>query len=241
MKRTFGVAALLALLGAGAMSTTAMAQCGTGPMVILKTASFAYETGTPVGSPYVSAAGNVLTIVGLVQSFCAPFLDLNALMPASEFTVVYTGLTSLGTTHPLASFWNTNYGSGTFQIWQGTPPNAPTSAAAMPALPSVSIPGVYQDGTLILSGTITGFNIGVSQSGTNPASGSYRGDFTFTGGSLYSRVASTPSVVGQGLLCVSGCLPSAGGYSGQVDGKIDTPPPTAALGSTWGALKMLYR
>jgi hypothetical protein len=239
MKRIFGVAAFLAIVGTGALNTTAMAQCsvtpGTGPMVILNTATFAYETGAAVTAPYVSTAGNGLNVVGLVQSFCSPFLDLNALMPASEFTVVYTGLTSLGTTHPLSSVWTTNYGSGTFAIYQDTPPNAPTTAAGMPA-PGASPPSSYTDGTLILSGTITGFNITA-----NSVNASYVGTFTFTGGSLYSRVAGTGGINGNGNVCISGCLPPVGGYSGQLTGKIDNPGITAAAGSTWGALKILYR
>jgi hypothetical protein len=215
MIRKIGVAALLGLMAMGAFASTAGAQCGTGPSIILNTATFGFEAPSAVTAPYVSPAGNTLTVLGLVQSFCAPFADLNAQDPNTEYTLVITGLTSGGTTHPISSLWVTSYTGGTFAIYQDSPRNAPTSAA----------------------GTLSGYNLQAFSSGA----GSYSANATFTGGTLYSRVAGTGPVIMQGALCAnSGCLPPAGGYSAQFDGKFDTPV-TPTQKSTWGSLKILYR
>ena len=243
MKRTFGVAALLGLLTTGALATSAQAQCGTGPMIILNTATFAYETPNPVAFPYISPANNSLTVVGLVQQFCFPFLDQDPSDPTLEYSVVYSGLTSLGTsmtTVGSTNIYTTNYTTGAFTIYKDSPRNAYYSASAMPANPpNATVPANYQDGTPILSGSLANFRVQVTKTGSNPPNGSHRADATFTGGTLYSRVAGTGPTLEQGNWCVFGCLPPAGGYSAQLDGKFDTPA-TAAHGSTWGAIKLLY-
>ena len=237
MVRKIGVAVLLGMLSVVALSTTAGAQCGTGPSIILNTATFGIEAPGAVTAPYVSPAGNSLTMLGLVQSFCTPFADLDASSSTTEYTLVVTGLVSTGTGHPFPSLWITGYTGGTFTIYQDSPRNAPTSAAAMPAASDASIPGLYTGGVAILSGTLSGYNIN-AQAGGN---GGWSANATFTGGTLYYRVAGSGPVVMQGALCaVSGCLPPAGGYSAQFDGKFDTPV-TATEKSTWGSLKLHYR
>ena len=239
MIRKIGVAALLGLMATGVFASIAGAQCGTGPSIILNTATFGIEGPTAVTPPYVSTAGNQLIMVGLVQSFCAPFADLNASDPGTEYTLVVTGLISGGTTHPIPNLYATSYTGGTFTIYQGSPRNAPTSAAAAPAATYPTVPSEYTDGgaIAILSGTLSGFNVTMQTNGA----GGYAANATFTGGTLYSRVAGTGPVIMQGAMCaVSGCLPPAGGYSAQFDGKFDTPV-TPNLKSTWGTLKLLYR
>jgi hypothetical protein len=243
MKRNFGVAALLGLLSAGALTTSAHAQCGTGPVIILDPATFAYETPGAVTAPYISPLGNTLTIVGLVSQFCSPFLDLNTLaVTDSENTIVLGNLVSLGTNPPVTvgstKFYVTNYAGGTFSLYQQQPRNAPTSAAGMPALPSPSIPAVYQDGTLLLTGNLSGFALTVSQTGTNVPVGSSVATATFTGGSLYSRVVNQQMRVAL-TWSLAGTLPPNPGYSAQIVGKFDTPQ-TGVHNSTWGALKQLY-
>ena len=243
MNRKIGAAVLTGALAAAAFASTAQAQCGTGPMIIFNTASFAYEKPSPVGSPYISPAGNRLVVVGLVQKFCAPFLDLNATSPDTEFTFVLDTLVSPGTTITFngpTTIYETIYGSGNIRVFRNTPRNAPQSAAAMPGNPpNAAVPANYLDGEMILSGTLANFTVDVTKTGLI-VNGSYRGDLTFTGGTLYSRVQNTGATLLQGNWCVTGCLPSSGGYSAQLDGKIDTPA-TPAHSSTWGLIKMLYR
>jgi len=235
MIRKIGAAALLGLLAAGALATNAGAQCGTGPMIVLNTATFGYET-IPVTAPYFSTAGSNLTMVGLVQLFCNPFAGINAQDPTTQYTIVVTGLTSAGTLHPLSNLWTTAYSGGTFAIYQYSPRVAPSSAATAPAAGS-ALP-FYQIGTPILTGTLSGYNITAQSTGN----GSYAASATFTGGTLFSLLGGADGpVTFQGALCaLSTCTPPAGGYSAQFDGKFDTPV-TPTLNSTWGRVKILYR
>jgi hypothetical protein len=238
MIRKIGVAALLGLLATGALATSAGAQCGTGPIIVLNsTGTFGFETPGAVAAPYISPVNNSLSVVGLIQLFCAPFADLDALDPTTEYTIVISGLTSGGSTHPIPSLYVTNYSGGTFTIYSSSPRNSPTNAAGMPAASSGSLLTPYTDGTAILSGTLSGFYLQVTTSGA----GTYNATATYTGGTLYSRVTGQSSLLTGTVCTVSGCLPGAGGYSAQFDtGKFDTPV-TPNLKSTWGSLKLLYR
>jgi hypothetical protein len=238
MKKMIGVAVILGLLAAGT-STTVFAQgaCGTGQIIDWDANGFTWETpANPVNN--VSPAGNSLHLVALVNLFCAPFADLDPNDPTTEYTIVFSGLTSTGTTIPVSGFttvWNTDYGSGTFAIYAGSPRNAPIYPIPPPG--GGVVPDNYQDGVVILSGTLANFRTQITKSGSNPANGSFRSDYTFTGGTLYSRVAGT----GVGLLHGLWNLTSPpAGYSAHPDGKFDNPP-TAVRPSTWGAIKQLYK
>ncbi len=182
--------------------------------------------GIPVN---FSTPGSQLTVVGLIHSFCAPFDDLNPADPDSEYTVVLTGLTSQGTTISMAggtTFYTTTYHAdgapGGISIYRHSPRRAFTSAADMPGSPPNSaVPSLYQTGELVLSGLMGDLIVTVSQTGSNPAVGSYRFGYVFIDGTLRSRINDTWGQ-GQGLWCVSGCLPPAGGYVARLDGAIDS-------------------
>jgi hypothetical protein len=239
MKKMIGVAVLLGLLAAG-ITTTSFAQppCGTGQIIDWDANGFTWETpANPVGN--VSPAGNSLNMVALVNLFCAPFADLDPNDPGTEYTIVFSGLSNALATAVIpagsTTVWNTNYGSGTFVIYAGTPRNAPSYLAMPP--PGGIVPANYADGTAILSGTVANFRVQITKTGTNPANGSFRSDYTFTGGTLYSRVAGTGVGLLHGLWNLSG---APAGYSAHPDGKFDNPP-TAVRPSTWGAIKQLYK
>jgi hypothetical protein len=238
MKKMLGVAVLMGLLAAGTSSISFAQQyaCGTGQIIDWDANGLAWETpANPVNN--VSPAGNSLQIAAIINLFCAPFADLDANDPTTEYTIVFSGLTSTGTTIPVSGFttvWNTDYGSGTFAIYSDSPRNAPVFPIPPPG---GIVPGNFQDGTLILSGTVANFRTQITKSGNNPANGSFRADFTFTGGSLYSRVAGTGVGLLHGLWNLSG---APAGYSAHPDGKFDNPP-TAVHPSTWGAIKQLYK
>jgi hypothetical protein len=242
MKRNFGVAAVLGLLALGALAPRVSAQCGTGPMIDWDANSFAYETNYNPAT-LISAPGSNLTVVGIVNLFCSPLSFLNANDPAKEYTFVFSGLTSAGTTtlnpFPGLTVWQTSYGNGTFAIYEGSPRNAPVAGAMPLNPPNATVPGNFQDGTLILSGTLTNFYTEITQQGTAAPVGSFTSDYTFTGGTLGGLLIGTGTGFMQGLWCVSGCQIQQG-YSAHVNGKFDTPP-TPATTSTWGSVKTLYR
>lgn len=253
MKKTFGVAALLGLVATSAMATSAFAQCGAlGSGVLIDfDEGFAYESiYTPlVGVNSGSQPGSQMTAVGKVVLFCAPLLDKHALIsnPAYEYTFIINA-TSTGTlTAPFGTSgtkWDTDYTGGTFSIYEGTPRNAP-AASAMPASPpNGTVPSTFTDGTAILSGVFDTFHIQTTRSSAGTWGSSVRGDYRFTGGTLYSRVGGG-SALFVGLWCSAGVgnghcdIPA--GYTAKPNAAWNSPQTTDATSSTWGAIKQLYR
>ena len=251
-KRKIGFAVSLALLAASAMATTASAQDCSAVLIKFDADCFAYETNYNTAT-FISGAGSLLNVVGIVSQFNGALGDLNALDPSKEYTFLWTGLTSGGTVGPTpvaggANRWTTTYTGGTFTIYEGTPRNAPTSAAMPASPPNGTVPSTFTDGTPILEGTIATLVTQVTRFSNGSFSGSFRVDpYTFTGpagGTYYSRVAGTSCILG-GLWCPTGAAAgqctNATGYSAHPNGKWDGPAATEVSSSTWGAIKQLYR
>src|SRR5262245_45679288 len=252
MKRQIGVAMLVALTALTSLASGALAQCTTGMLIKWDENGFAYETNYNPNT-LTSDSGSQLVVVGKVSAFCQMLIGLDASDPTKEYTYVFTGLTSAGTVFSTpagtAGRWVTSYGSGQFFIYEDNSPDAPNPAAMPPNPPNGTVPGNYTDGTVILSGNISGFSTTVTRFGppNNNYATSFRGDFAFTGGTLFNLVGPefglltgawcanddvTPGVVG---LCD---VPA--GYSAHPNGKFDQPV-TPTQTSTWGAIKQLYR
>ena len=252
MKRKIGVAASLALIAAGALSSGASADC-VAVLIKFDADAFAYETSYNPAT-YISAAGSQLTVVGIVSQFGGALANLDATAAGTEYTFVMSGLTAGAQTNfqtvAGVNRYTTGYGSGTFTIYEDSPRDAPTYAGGIPANPPVagSVPDRFNDGTPILTGTLSNFNVIVSQFvSTGNWSGSFRADYTFTGpigGQYYNQVQGTSCLVG-GLWSPKGTangqtnLPA--GWSAHPNGKWDGPAVTETASSTWGAIKQLYR
>lgn len=254
MKRILGVAAVLGILALG----TAPARAGStvnpacpatgvkGVMFDWDANCFAYETVYNTAT-FISTSGSQLVVVGKLTITCPPFDDLipDAL---NEYTFVFDQLTSAGTPAPTVvgstTIWNCNYGTGRFRIFKDAALDAP-NACCMPAAPGGgAIIPEFENGTLILQGTLPNFRTQITKTGTNPANGSFKTDvYAYSPfGTLYSRTATVIPDISQGLWCVtSGCVPAT--YSAHPDGKFDAKydPTTASRTSTWGSIKMLYR
>lgn len=248
MKRKIGAAMLTGLLALAGFTHTASAQCGSGLLIKFDADAFAYETNYTAAT-FNSAAGSQLNVVGIVSVFCSPLNGLNPSDPAKEYTFIFTNLTSAGTvTTPLAggsTRYQTNYGNGTFALYEGSPRNAPTAAGGMPPNPpNADVPSKFTDGTLILSGTLTNFITTITKFSTGTYSTSFRSDYQFTGGTMYNLVSNTGTGLLSGVWCAAGSstglctLPA--GYSSHPNGKFDQPT-TNSQSSTWGAIKQLYR
>lgn len=254
---TAGILSLTAFIG------VASAQCPpvggpSAPMIEFDFNNFAYEPNYNLAT-FQSTAGNMLTIVGIVDRFYAPIAYLNPGDPATEYTFVITNLISQGTvTTPAGptTFYQTQYNGGTFAIYEDSPENAPL-AAAMAANPfgGATVPANFQDGTAILTGEMCGFSFTVTrtQVGTGPISygGNFGGTYRFTNpnapgpppaGNLYNLMGDAQAIFTGNWCGAPGsvtCRPA--NYIGQLNGKWDSPPTTPAVRSTWGTLKSLYR
>lgn len=259
--RTIGVMTA-GLLSLTAFHGAANAQCpATNPpsavMIEFDFNNFAYEPNYDLAN-FTSTAGNVLTIVGIVDRFYAPLAYLDPSDPGKEYTFVITNLTSNGTVVTPAgptTFYQTQYDGGTFVIYEDSPENAPL-AAAMGANPfgGAAVPANFQDGTAILTGEMCGFSFTVTKTvvgSTTSYGGNFGGTYKFTNpnapgpppaGNLFNLMGDAQAVF-TGNWCAAPtsatCHPA--NYIGQLNGKWDSPPTTPALRSTWGTLKSLYR
>lgn len=238
MKKIFGVAVALALVG-GIASNSMAANCDSGEMIRFTQHGFAYETAYS-SVTHISSPGSVLAMVGHVAYFCFPMAALDPSDPTKEYTFYVSGLVSAGTAS-FGPFRSTDYAGGTWEIHEGSPENAPLDGS-MPALPSVLVPSTFIDGPVVLSGTLSNFHVDVDAT-ASIQNGSFRADYVATGGSFYPLVGDAPAIF-QGVWCVkpaaqAGCVPAT--YSAHPNGKWDSPPSTPVSRSTWGSVKQLYR
>jgi hypothetical protein len=256
MKKMIGVVALLGLVATGAFATSASAVgiCGTlgSGLLIDFDQGFSYETAYNI-STFISSNNSQMTCVGKVLLFCAPFADLQANLsdPLKEYTFIITG-TSAGTV-PSAfgtsgTKYDTDYSNASFQIWEGSPRNAPAPNAMPASPPNGTVPSTFTDGVKVLEGTYNDFHVQITKSSLGTYGSSVLGHYQFTGGTLFSRVGSGISVF-DGLWCAaydgigsqSGRCSIPAGYTATPNAKWDSPSTTAAQSSTWGAIKQLYR
>ena len=261
MKRKIGVAGLLVLLVLGATAPSALAQCGGQLLIKFDADCFSYESSVTQSvieggnSIWKSNPGSSLTVVGLATLFCSPLNGNVPNLPVKEYSFVWSGLTSAGTVQATyivnGKKWDTDYSGGVFAFYEDSPADAPRATTPMPINPPAGgVPVNFQNGTLILSGTLNGLHTVVTRS-NNTASAIWGGSFTttyqFTGGPQYSATPG-PTQVGPGVNTLfgnwcgkypSGCVPT--GYTGHPNGDFDYAVATDARSSTWGAIKQLYR
>jgi hypothetical protein len=214
MKKQIGVAALLAVMALGALTSSASAQC-TNILIKFDADCFAYESDAflsalqPDGfQAWRSNLGSQLTVVGLATLFCSP---LNTLVPdltnpdpslRKEYSFVWTDLTASGPLvgspgQPATSEqnvgstgrrWVTNYSGGHFYIYENQPADAPRATTPMPDNPpNGTVPANFQNGTLILEGPLNGLTTSSLRNNTT-WSGTFTTTYSFTGGSLYNTV-----------------------------------------------------
>lgn len=245
MKRIIGTAALVAIAATMAFAPRASAQCitGTGTNILLKWDANGFASETGPYSNYTSTAGNVMTNYIGVTLLCGPLGALNPNDPAKEYTMVWSGLVSSGTTTGAfgsgGTKYTTVYTGGSFALYEG-----PVNARAYTNL-TVPAPGVagpnYSDGTVLLSGSIDSLTTLVTQSSFGNVNGSFRGKYKITGGTYANQFCNGHSVAAlmDGLWYPVG--PPAG-YIAQDNGKFDGPDcTTPVVPTTWGKIKTLYR
>jgi len=247
MKSKIGAAALIGALFLILAATTAGAQCTgyPGPMIKFDSNGYAYETAYNP-STLVSSSGSQMVFVGKVSLFCAPFLDLDPTSTTTEYTFVWNGLVSQGTTTTVVvprTTYATHYLGGSFHLYAGSPQDIP---GTLPALPAAGIiPDTYANGTLLLEGTLDDLLVTITKVGTS-FSGSFRTNYHCTGGSLFDRVGSATDLL-SGVWCPVPPSSSTGtctlptGWSAHASGKWDAPATTPASSTAWGKIKMIYR
>jgi len=187
---------------------------------------------------HTSAAGSQLTIVGKIDHFFEPFLDLDPV--ATEYTFIFKDLISDGS-YSGGGVVITTYSGGTFEIYEDPTNNFDFGIDP----PNETSPSTFVDGTLILEGTLSGFYVQTSVGPGGYHFGTYLADFEFTGPvgtEIHHRVEGCYGTTGGGWTddAASG-IPT--GYNFDVDGHLSVEDcrPTGTDESSWGTIKSLFQ
>ena len=183
---------------------------------------------------HMSAPGSNLTVVGLIDHFFDPFLDLDP--GSTEYSFIFRDLVSLGSID-LGGIVITDYVGGFFEIYEDPSNNADFGVNP----PSATSPATFTDGTLILAGFLANFSV-VTFMGPGGYSGTYLTDFEFNGGAMYDRVEGCYGTSGGGL-SDDPATNYPMGYNFIVDGhmNVDDCRPTGSESTNWGAVKEMFR
>jgi len=211
----------------------------SGPIVDWDPAYF-YEPGAQFNN---SIPGSEMKIVGTISAFSGVLAYLNPnIAGGTEYTFFVSGLISQGTATigaPGLQFFITTYANGgVISIYEDASPDA----VFTPFPPNE---GNFQNGTLLLTGTLNGFNTQTNDF-TPHQTGNAEGTIAWTGGSLIGLLSNgvggtCPGLFTGGLTWWSDPIVVPTGYLFRHDGKIDDECPTPTRSGTWGRIKTLYR
>ena len=193
---------------------------------------FDYESPNPNPAVF-GEPGSGYVGLGTVPGVFAPLVGNQAL---NEYTFVIQGL-SPSSAMPVGTYNIINYSTGTVTIYEDSRVGG-TPATFTPNPPNADVPGSFTDGTAILVGTLTNFQLVID---TSNGVGSFEAVFNATGGSqignfpLNQRTGWTFSgTTGEALN-----IPT--GYAHQIDGQTFLNGASAAKHMSWGRLKADYK
>ena len=225
------------LLGAAFILAVTPALAVEGVVMDWAPDSYGWETDyDPV--THFSTAGSELTVVGKIDVFYDPFLDLDPI--ATEYTFIFEGLISDGTEDWGGGMLYTTYSDGQFAIYEDPSNNADFGENP----PNAVSPSTFTDGELILEGILTGF-FTWGMPGPGGYAATYEADFEFTGpmgGEFYNRVQGCYGKTG-GATSDDPGIGIPAGYSYVVDGHLTVEDcrPIGAEENNWGGVKQLFR
>ena len=193
---------------------------------------FDYESPNPNPATF-GEPGSGYVGLGTVPFLFAPLVSNTTL---NEYTFVIQGLSPTSVT-PVGSMEIIDYSTGTVTIYEDAKAGG-TPGTFTPNPPNADVPASFTDGTAILVGSLTNFQLIVD---TSTGVGSFEAVFTAIGGSqlgnfpLNQRTGWTFSgTTGEALN-----IPE--GYAHQIDGQTFLSAPVATRRASWGQLKAGYR
>jgi len=192
---------------------------------------FDYES--PDLAPGFGEVGAGYVGLGLVPNLFAPLVSDTS---SNQYTYVLSGM-QVSSVQSIGSFLLITYTPGTLAIYEDSKSTG-TAAVFAPNPPNGTAPGSFVDGTLYLSGTITGFQFVIN---TANGSGSYEAACLFDGGSNLSDIAPSDRNGWTFAGSTSNALNIPPGYAHQIDGQNFITIPTSAQQGSWGSLKRRYR
>ena len=193
---------------------------------------FDYESPDPLPGEF-GEAGSGYVALGTVPYLFAPLVTNTA---ANEYTFVIDQLTSTGFI-PVGPYRVVSYSGGRIRIFED-PRVGGTLADFGTAPPNASAPGTFEDGAMILEGTLTNFQFSVD---TGNGAGSFEAVFNVSGGLQFGNFAPN-NLAGWTFSGSTGnALNIPSGYAHQIDGQTFLNSPTNVRRSSWGRLKAGYR
>ncbi len=220
------------LLAAGFAGSLAIPTAGA-QQVLMDYIGFDYESPIVVPNT-LGGVGNGYVGVGEVPLINAPLVVDYTI---NQYTYHITGLTSsLRTVN--GDFVVVEYsGPGTLTIYEDSKTSGTLfDYGSFP--PNGTAPSTFKDGTPILIGTLTSFQLIYS---SFSGSGSYESDFTIVGGSQLGNIPVDQRTGWQFAGITRNTISVPSGYAHQVKGEAMIPMPTPTRSSSWGQLKRVYR
>ncbi len=194
---------------------------------------FDYESPDPNPSTF-GELGSGYVGLGEVPGL---FFPLVADTANNWYTFRISGLTAINQ-NVVGPFIIVDYTVGTLEVWEDSK-NTGTLADYGTAPPNATAPSSFTDGTLFVSGPLTGFRFVFN---TVSNSGSFDSDYAVTGGSQLGNLISFGQTSGWTFSgATSNALNIPGGYHHQIDGQTFLDRPVPAAPRTWGKIKADYR
>ena len=212
--------------------TLAVAPAAHADSLLFDYVGFDFESPNPNPATF-GEPGSGYVGIGTVPFLFAPLVSNTTL---NEYTFVIQGLTPTSV-FPVGSMEIVNYTAGTVTLYEDAKLGG-TTADYGTNPPNATVPATFTDGTAIMVGSLTNFQVVVN---TSNGVGSFEAVLNITGGSqlgnfpLNQRTGWTFSgTTGEALN-----IPA--GYEHQIDGQAFLNDPVATHRTTWGKLKAGYR
>jgi hypothetical protein len=193
---------------------------------------FDYESPNPDPNTF-GEPGSGYVGLGTVPFLFAPLVSNTAV---NEYTFVIQGL-SPSSVMPVGSFNIINYSSGTVTIYEDAKSGG-TPGTFTPNPPNGDVPGTFTDGTVILVGSLTNFQLVIN---TTNGVGSFEAVFNATGGSQLSNFPLDQRTGWTFSGTTGEALNIPEGYAHQIDGQTFLDAAVATHKMTWGRLKAGYK
>ena len=213
-----------------ACAVLSMASAARADSLLFDYVGFDYESPNPNPGTF-GEPGSGYVGLGTVPFLFAPLVSNTAL---NEYTFVIEGL-SPTSAMPVGSFDIINYSSGSVTIYEDA--KAGGTQATYTA-PGPIVPPTFTDGTAILVGTLTNFQLVID---TSNGVGSFEAVFNATAGSQIGNFPLSQRTGWTFSGTTGEALNIPPGYSHQIDGQTFLDAAVAARRMSWGRLKAGYK
>jgi hypothetical protein len=193
---------------------------------------FDYESPNPNPATF-GEPGSGFVVLGTVPFLFAPLVSNTTL---NEYTFVIQGLTPTSLL-PIGSLEIIQYSAATVTIYEDAKAGG-TTADFGSNPPNATVPSTFTDGTAILVGSLTSFQLIVD---TSNGVGSFEAVLNITGGSQLGNFPLNQRTGWTFSGTTGRALNIPPGYAHQIDGQAFLNDPVATHRTSWGRLKAGYR